>query len=166
MAFLPDGFEAPALLETATFRIRPITIHDVVKDYVAVMTNRERLWRLFGEAWGWPQENLTLEQDLIDLGWHQKESQMGSSFDYAVMSPDEGRLLGCVYVDPPQKAGFDAEVHFWARTDGAEGEGLEEKLGEVTRRWVAEAWPFGDVAYPGRGISWEEYGALPDHDER
>ena len=53
----------------------------------------------------------------MDLGWHQKEFQMRSSFDYAAMSPDEERLLGCVYVDPPEKAGFDAEVHYWARAD-------------------------------------------------
>ena len=164
MAFLPDGFEVPVLLETRTFRIRPVTIHDVVKDYDAVMTNREHLWDLFGEAWGWPEEDLTLEQDLIDLGWHHKEFQMRSSFDYAVMSPDEKRLLGCVYVDPPRKAGFDAEVHFWARTDGP-NRGLEEELGEMTRRWIAEAWPFGSVAYPGRDIAWEEYDALPDRDQ-
>ncbi|CAA9455607.1 MAG: hypothetical protein AVDCRST_MAG01-01-5147, partial [uncultured Rubrobacteraceae bacterium] len=91
------------------------------------MANREHLWSLFGEAWGWPTEDLTLEQDLIDLGWHQKEFQMRSSFDYAVMSPDEKRLLGCVYVDPPEKAGYDAEVHYWARRDGPE-QGLEEEL--------------------------------------
>jgi hypothetical protein len=49
-----------------------------------------------------------LEQDLIDLGWHQKEFQRRSSFDYAVMSLDETRLLGCVHVDPPEKASYDA----------------------------------------------------------
>lgn len=154
MAFLPGGFEVPRLLETGAFRIRPITIHDVVKDYEAVMTNREHLWGLFGGAWGWPAEDLTLEQDLIDLGWHQKEFQMRSSFDYAVMSPDESRLLGCVYVDPPEKEGFDAEVCFWVRRDGVE-DGLERDLERAVRAWIAEAWPFEKVAYPGRDISWE-----------
>ena len=67
MAFLPPDFEVPELLETDRFRIRPLTIHDVVKDYDAVMTSREYLWDQFGQAWGWPSEDLTLEQDLIDL---------------------------------------------------------------------------------------------------
>ena len=161
MAFLPDDFEVPTLLQTEALLIRPITIHDVVKDYDAVMTNRNHLWDLFGEAWGWPQEDLTLEQDLIDLGWHQKEFQMRSSFDYAVMSPDESRLLGCVYIDPPEKAGYDAEVYLWARQDRRE-QGLEEELEQVVRRWISEEWPFGKVAYPGRSVTWEEYDALPD----
>lgn len=161
VAFLPEGFEVPTLLETEAFRVRPITVHDVVKDYDAVMTNRKYLWDLFGEAWGWPPEDLTLEQDLVDLGWHQKEFQTRSSFDYAVMSPDEKRLLGCVYVDPPEKAGFDAEVYFWARPGGPEKD-LEKSLEETTRSWISAAWPFERVAYPGRDVSWEEWRRLPD----
>ena len=164
MTFLPVDFEVPTLLVTEAFRIRPVTIHDVVKDYDAVMTNREHLWSLFGGAWGWPEEDLTLEQDLVDLGWHQKEFQMRSSFDYAVMSPDEGRLLGCVYIDPPGKAGFDAEVYYWARQDGPE-EGLEGQLGEVVRLWISEDWPLAKVAYPGRDIPWDEWEAMPHRNE-
>jgi hypothetical protein len=90
---------------------------------------------------------------------------MRSSFDYAVVSPDGKRLLGCVYVDPPEKAGYDAEAYYWARRDGPE-RGLEEELGESTRRWIPEAWPFENVAYPGRDISWEDYDALPGRGER
>ena len=165
MGFLPDDFEIPTLLTTEAFRIRPISIHDVVKDYDAVMTNREHLWDLFGEAWGLPQEDLTLEQDLIDLRWHQKEFEMGSSLDYAVMSPDERRLLGCLYMDPPDKAGFDAEVYFWARQDGPE-QGLEGELERVVRRWISEEWPLERVAYPGRDIPWKDWDAMPDRDER
>jgi hypothetical protein len=44
MRFLPPEFEVPELLETSRFRIRPLTIHDLVKDYDAVMTSREHLW--------------------------------------------------------------------------------------------------------------------------
>ena len=75
MGFLPKEFEVPVLLETSRLRIRPITIHDLVKDYDAVMSSRDHLWAMFGEQWGWPPADLTLEQDLIDLGWHQKEFQ-------------------------------------------------------------------------------------------
>jgi hypothetical protein len=31
MRFLPPDFEVPELLETDRFRIRPLTIHDLVK---------------------------------------------------------------------------------------------------------------------------------------
>jgi hypothetical protein len=74
MGFVPTDFDVPDLLETGRFKIRPLTIHDVVKDYDAVMTSREHLWEQFGQAWGWPSEELTLEQDLIDLASHQKEA--------------------------------------------------------------------------------------------
>jgi hypothetical protein len=101
MRFLPPEFEVPELLETDRFRIRPLTIHDVVKDYDAVMTSREHLWEQFGQAWGWPTEDLTLEQDLIELAWHQREAQRRRSFAYVVMRPDERVQLGCVYIVPP-----------------------------------------------------------------
>ena len=52
-----------------------------------------------------------MEQDGKDLRRHEEEFERRSSFDYAVMAPDESRLLGCVYIDPATKAGFDAEAH-------------------------------------------------------
>ena len=159
MAFLPREFEVPAQLETARFRLRTITIHDVVKDYDAVMSSIDHLWAMFGDQWGWPTAELTLEQDLIDLGWHQKEFQLRSSFDYAVMSLDERRLLGCVYVDPPTVTGYDAEIYLWVRTDELEN-GLDELLYATVKRWIAEEWPFDKVIYPGREMSWIEFNAL------
>jgi hypothetical protein len=160
MAFLPREFVVPVLIETDRFRIRPLTIHDVVKDYDAVMSSVEHLQATL-PLWGWPPEDLTLEQDLVDLGWHQKEFQQRSSFDYAVMSLDERRLLGCVYIDPPEKVGADAEVTFWVRADEL-ATGLEAALEATVRQWVADVWPFTDVVYPGRDLSWDEWDALPD----
>jgi hypothetical protein len=105
LTFLPPDFEVPELLETDRFRIRPLAIHDVVKDYDAVMTSREHLWEQFGQAWGWPSEDLTLEQDQIDLAWHQKEAQRRSSFAYAVMRPDSGcSSAACTSSLPRSKA--------------------------------------------------------------
>ena len=76
------------------------------------------------------------------------------------MSPDERRLLGCVYVDPTEKAGYDAEVSFWVRLDERET-GLEQALEATVRAWIAEVWPFERVGYPGRDVTWEEWEALP-----
>ena len=161
MSFLPDGFEVPEELLTERYQIRPITIHDVVKDYDAVMSSREHLWEMFGEQWGWPPEDLTLEQDLIDLGWHQKEFQLRSSFDFAVISLDEARLLGCVYVDPPTKTGFDAEVYLWVRQSEL-ASGLDAHLFQTVKDWMREKWPFERIAYPGREMSWKEWDDIPD----
>lgn len=154
MAFLPRSFTVPQRVETDKFRIRSITVHDVIKDFDAVMSSREHLWARFGADWGWPTDDMTIEQNLVDLGWHQKEFQLRSSFDYAVMSPDESRLLGCIYIDPPYVGeeeaqadpGVDAEVAYWIRSSEL-ASGLEEELGAFVRQWIAGVWPFQRVAY-------------------
>ncbi|MEU8270718.1 GNAT family N-acetyltransferase [Sphaerisporangium sp. NPDC049002] len=160
MPFLPRTHEIPQGVDHVSFRIRPITVHDVVKDYEAVMANVGLLRGRF-PLWGWPKDGLTLEEDLIDLAWHQKEALLRNSFNYAIMTPDESRLLGCVYVDPPEKLGADADVSFWVRADQEEP-GLEEEVERVVRRWIAEAWPYESVRWPGRDLSWKEWDALPD----
>jgi len=77
-----------------------LTVNDVIKDYDAVMSSLNHLQGIFGPNSTWPEADLTLEQDLIDLGWHQKEFQIRSSFAYTVVSPDETRVLGCLYIFP------------------------------------------------------------------
>jgi len=145
MTFLPPHFQAPPLINAETFLLRPITIHDVIKDYDAVMSSRDHLWERFGVLWGWPPVNLSLEQDLIDLAWHQKEAQLHSSFNYAVMSLDQSQLLGCVYVDPPALDGTEAAVWFWARQSEL-ARGFELKLEQFITQWLTDNWPFQIVS--------------------
>ncbi len=56
-----------------------LTINDLVKDYDAVMSSVEHIRSSFNldPEESWP-EGLTLEEDLIDLGWHQREFTLGS----------------------------------------------------------------------------------------
>jgi len=161
VSFLPPDFEPPLLLETERFRVQPLSVDDVDKDYDAVMSSQSHLWEMFGEAWGWPRADLTLEQDRKDLVWHQDEFERRSSFAYEVMSPDQSRLLGCIYIDPPTKRGFDAEVAWWVRASEL-ATGLDETLGAAIRDWLANEWPFAKVAFPGRDIARSDYAALPD----
>jgi hypothetical protein len=155
MPFLPHGFTVPERVETERFRLRSITIHDAFKDYDAVMSSRDYLWARFGEIWGWPAADMTIEQNIVDLGWHQKEFQLRSSFDYAVMSIDEQRLLGCVYIDPAAEDGTDADVWFWARRSELSS-GFEEALGEFVRGWLSREWPFAAVTLNGRRVELHE----------
>ena len=142
---VPDDFDVPAGMETDRYRLRMLTVNDVVKDYDAVMSSVDHLKGVFDPALGWP-EGLTLEQDLIDLGWHQKEFQKRSSFAFTVMSLDEEHCLGCVYIYPSETA--DADVFMWVRKE--EYESLDGDLFDRVRRWIAEEWPFKNVRYPGR----------------
>jgi hypothetical protein len=157
--FVPKDFEVPATLETKEFRLRMLTVNDVVKDYDAVMTSVEHLKTIWPKS-SWP-EDLTFEQDLIDLGWHQKEFQRRRSFAYTVVTPSESEVTGCVYINPTPKRGYDAVVFLWARQSELKG-GLETRLYAAVREWVAKEWPFKKVAYPGRDIDWDAWQSIPD----
>jgi hypothetical protein len=152
-AFVPSNFDIPAGFETADFRIRMLAISDVVKDYDAVMSSAEHLRGVFSPDGTWP-EGLSFEQDLIDLGWHQKEFQLRRSFAYTVMSLDEAQCLGCLYINPTARAGYDAEVFCWIRASHAGA--LDAKLYEALRSWIDGHWPFKAVAYPGRAQAWAD----------
>ena len=157
---VPDGFEVPTRLETERLRLRPLTVHDAVKDYDAVMTSAERLRTVFRPGGAWP-EGLTLEQNLIELAWHQVEFQNRTSFAYTVVSLDEARVLGCLYITPTRKRGFDSEVGMWVRASEADT-GLDAHLYETVARWIGDAWPFESPAYPGRALPWDDWRARPE----
>src|SRR5262249_61292246 len=148
--FVPADFIVPQRLETSEFRLRMLTVNDVVKDYDAVMTSIEHLRTIWPKS-GWP-DGLTFEQDLIDLGWHQKEFQTRRSFAYTVVKPDESLVTGCVYINPTRKRDYDAAVYLWARQSEL-ASGMEHRLHDAVRTWVRDAWPFKSVAFPGRDTS-------------
>ena len=160
MAFLPEDFVVPTLVAGMRFRIRPITVHDVVKVFDAVMTGRERLWADFGEDCGWPRDDLSVEEVLVDLAWRQREGELRRSFSFAVLNTDESRLLGAVGIDPPGRAGADAEASFWVRGDD-EGASVADEVERFLREWLVTTWPFETVRFPGRDLSWDEWHALP-----
>jgi hypothetical protein len=158
--FVPSDFDVPAGLEADRFILRMLTVNDVVKDYDAVMTSIDHLQGVFGPQSKWPKPDLSLEQDLIDLGWHQKEFQRRSSFAYTVMSPSESECLGCVYVVPTSKKGYEAAVYLWVRKSEFD-KGLDPFLFRAVKGWISTKWPFETTAFPGREIDWEAWQEIP-----
>lgn len=152
---VPEDFAVPRRFDGAGFTLRPLTVNDLIKDYDAVMTSVERLVGFLSPQSAWPR-GLTLEEDLVHLGWHQREFTMRHSFAYTMMSPDEAQCLGCSYIMPSDKAGYDAAAFYWVRTSAA---ALDDQLGTAFRTWLAKDWPFKHVAYPGRDIAWSDWPA-------
>ena len=152
--FIPDGFEVPATLEPNEYRLRMLSIDDVEMDYEAVMSSVEHLSQV------WPDSNLpeglTLEQNLIDLAWHQKEFQRRTSFAYTMVTLDEKKVIGCGYFYPTSKLGYDTEAFMWIRESELTS-GLDSRLFEAVRIWLKDDWPFEAPAFPGRLISWEDW---------
>ena len=145
---VPESFEVPQRLECGGFHLRRLSVHDVVKDFAAVMESEARLVGFMDPDSPWPR-GLGIEENLIDLGWHEREFTIGHSFAYTVMNDDESRCLGCCYIYPSDRDGYDAMAFYWARDPE-----FDETLGKVFRSFIKTGWPFEKVAYPGRDIAW------------
>ena len=68
-----------------------------------------------------------------------------------MVSPDESKVLGCVYINPPTPNdeaaadAHDAQVYMWVR-DEYHPE-LTGPLLEAVQGWLARDWPFQTVRY-------------------
>lgn len=163
MTWLPDDFAHPLRVELDAegHHLRPIRATDVDLDMPAVMGSQARLFSIFGPAWGWPPATMTAEEDREDLARHEAEIEAHESFNYALFDADETELIGCVYIDPPEKTGADADISWWVRDEHAETP-LEADLDGFVPRWIAQDWPFRAPRYVGRDLTWQEWLDLPD----
>jgi hypothetical protein len=157
--FVGDDFEVPEVLETSEFRLRMLNINDIEKDYAAVMSSVGHLQKVWPGS-GWP-DGLTIEDNLIDLGWHHKEFTRRTSFAYTMVTLDESRVIGCVYINPTRKRGFDAEVYLWVRESELDS-GLDDRLFATVVKWLDDSWDFASPGFPGRTIAWGEWEVIPD----
>lgn len=162
VSWLPDDFVHPVLvpLPGGDHHLRPIRETDTPLDYPAVMGSRERLWTIYGPAWGWPAATMTYEADRADLLRHEKEIAAHQSFNYALFDTAETALLGCVYIDPPERAGADGDISWWV-VDELVDSTVERALDALVPQWIAADWPFERPRFIGREISWSDYLALP-----
>lgn len=152
---IPGAFVAPARLDGPGFHLRRLGAADVVKDFAAVMESESRLVGFMDPADTWPT-GLTIQENLVDLGWHEREFTLGHSFAYTVMNDAEDRCLGCSYIYPSDRPGYDAMVFYWVR-EAEFRAGFDPVLGDALRRWIARDWPLKRVAFPGRDIAWAEW---------
>jgi hypothetical protein len=149
---VPPDFVVPTGFRHRAFVARMLSVRDLIPDYDAVMSSESDLIGLMGPNSDWPR-GLTLEEDLIDLGWHQREFTLRRSFAYTVMAPDESLCLGCCYINPSNRPGFEVDAFYWVRSSHKH---LEEDLSARFRRFLAEEWPFSRVAFPGRDHPWPQ----------
>ena len=76
---VPKDFIVPEFLKTSEFILKPLTIGYLIKDFDAVMSSIEHLSGLMDPNDRWPI-GLTIEENLVDLGWHQREFTLRHSF--------------------------------------------------------------------------------------
>ena len=97
----------------------------------------------------WPRVGFTIEENLADLEQHQQEFLSREAFAYTVVSPDESRVVGCVYINPAMEEGIDARIRMWVR-ESEYKKGLDPVLFRAVQEWIEKEWPFEQVSYPER----------------
>lgn len=106
-------YNMPSKYELGEYRLNVLTVKDVERDFEAVMESVDEI-RASYSASGWP-DGLTLEENWLDLAWHQKEFESKRSFTWVIEDP-HGNYAGCLYVYPSIIGEKAAEVKWWWRS--------------------------------------------------
>jgi hypothetical protein len=67
----------------------------------------------------------------------RKNSNTVKTFAYTVVSLDESRVLGCVYINPPEDKDTDAVVVMWVRQIEFD-KGYDHVLFKTVSEWLEE----------------------------
>ena len=134
----PDFIDVdlPRQVALPGFVLTPLGPSVVQEDFDNVTASTAVLKGTFGDDW---PEGLTLEDNAIDMAWHEREFTCRHSFAWVVRDPD-GLYLGCVYIYPDIGTRGSAEVVTWIvdRPDRAE---ISARLTLVLTEWFGEVVP-------------------------
>ncbi len=148
MAFVPDGFVPPTELFAGDFRLEPLGPQHNESDYMAWMGSVPHIRATPGFAdWDWPDESLTLADNLRDLEEHARDFATRAGFTFTVLDVDTGASIGCVYLYPSKQEGYDVRVRSWVTEPRAE---LDVPLWQAVSGWLAAEWPFEAPYYAVR----------------
>ena len=136
---VPEEFIVPLKVRMEKFVLKPLTIECVDLDFEAVQHSVDK------EGNPTPRPDLTKQQNLIDLAWHQKEFQKRSSFAYTILSPGEKECWGCLYVYPADNnKEIEVVVDFWLTSNAYRKFGMQS-VGKIIEQWLMEYWSFGII---------------------
>ena len=164
--FIPEDFDVP-LVDTDKWKFRLLNMDHLAQDYHAWMSSIDHLrnggmLQPAGAPWvDWPRADLGIRWELAALGENEFAMTYGYKVEYIILSPDETESFGCVYIFPPSKAGFDAEITMWTRADKVAE--LDAEIYSFICDWIPENYPiFDNIAWPGREIGWDDWVEMPD----
>lgn len=147
--FVPVGFRAPTSLTTDRFRLEPLGPQHNEADHGAWTSSIEHIRSTPGYSdtqWP-PPSGMSLEQNLADLSRHADDFTRSVGFTFTVLDPDDGDVIGCVYLYPSRSEEWDVTVRSWVRADRAD---LDVPLADAVAGWLATDWPWERVDRCGR----------------
>lgn len=147
--FVPGAFVPPTSLVTDEFWLEPLGPQHNEADHAAWMSSIDHIRATPGYPDGdWPPvEGLTLEENLEDLRRHARHFEDRVGFTFTVRDPDDGQVIGCVYLYPATSPEHDVAVQSWVRASRSD---LDLPLADALADWIADAWPWTSVDRFGR----------------
>jgi hypothetical protein len=159
MIFGNTSATIPEELRTDWFIARPLSEIYAELDYEAYMTS----WNVIGShnAGRWQTEGYTLEENRRQIVAHEVEHTSRRSLAFILLSPDERRSLGCIYMNPLQELldriivkGWgvstgrpqEAMVTFWVREVEQESDLPDHVVREV-EAWLQQEWEFAGYVW-------------------
>jgi hypothetical protein len=156
---VPDSFQVPTTYVGSNYKLVPLGPAVAELDYKAYMGSIDHIRK--SQGGNWPRPNLTMDDQAKDMAGEKAQWDGRKSFPYAVVTPDGAKELGCFYLRPSAKEGYDVVATMWV-TKEAFDQGFEEQLFRDMKAWLAKSWPFQKPAWRGREISAEAWRALPN----
>ena len=146
-SFVPADFAVPTGLVTDGLRLEPLGPQHNVADRDAWTGSIDHILATPGYAGSsWPARVMSLDENLVDLERHASDFVARIGFTYTVLDPG-GMVIGCVYIYPARRPGFDADVRSWVRASHAQ---MDITLYLAVREWLERDWPFRNVDYAVR----------------
>jgi hypothetical protein len=141
MSFVPDDADIPSGLVTEKFRLEPLGPQHNAADRAAWMSSIPHIQATPGFVGGhWPPDDgMSAEANERDLVGHQADFAARRGFTYTVLDPSSGETIGCVYLYPSKRGGYDVKVLSWVTAARAE---LDTPLAETMLAWLERDWPF------------------------
>lgn len=139
--FVPADFEPPTVLVRDEFRLEPLGPQHNEADHAAWSSSIEHIRGTAGYPdCDWPPlAGMTLEENLKDLTRHASDFVERKGFTFTVLDPNDGDVIGCVYLYPTRSPDHDVAVQSWVRADRAE---LDAPLADAVAGWIRSDWPW------------------------
>lgn len=158
--FVPTDFQVPLLYVSQQYKLKPLGPKYVKLDYDAYMSSIEHLQQTFSFSKSWPHAGISMKAAIEDVQGEEAGFAARRKFTYAVLNLSESRELGCVYISPSERQGYDAVVRMWVTKNQAEID-FDKRLMKDMQAWLKAKWPFQKVAFVGWDITREEFARLP-----
>jgi len=157
--FVPESFQVPTKFTAKTYQVVPLGPAVAELDYKAYMGSIEHIRK--SQGGNWPRAGLTMADQAKDMAGEKGQWDGRKSFPFAVLTLDGSKELGCFYLRPSAKEGYDVAATMWVIKEEFD-RGFEDQLFADMKAWVARAWPFQKVAWVGREIPRDEWRRLPN----